>query len=86
MICYTLKCQDNTQTQPAHPAERQVINMSSSENMKVTKTGNKLIIEMDLEPEASAPLSKSGESRLAFTTSGFKNEQGLGISINIIYK
>lgn len=53
--------------------------------MKVTKSGNKLLIEIDLIPEAAAPSSKSGKSRIGFTTAGFKYEQGLGIGLNIIY-
>lgn len=53
--------------------------------MKLTKTGNKLVIEIDLNPEASAPHTKSGKNKMAFTTGGFRYEQGLGIAINIIY-
>ena len=53
--------------------------------MKVTKTDNKLVIEVDLTPVENAQLSKSGKSKIAFTTGGFQYERGLGISMNIIY-
>ena len=53
--------------------------------MRITHTNNKLVLDIDLTPEASAQLSKSGKSKIAFTTGGFKYENNLGISINIIY-
>lgn len=54
--------------------------------MKTTRTGNKLMLEIDLTPEESAPFSKSGKSKIAWTTGGFKYESNLGISVNVIYK
>lgn len=53
--------------------------------MTLTKTGNKLTIELDLIPEAQAPLSSTGKSKIAYTSKGFKFEQGLGVSLNIIH-
>lgn len=53
--------------------------------MKITHTGNKLALDIDLTPEATAQLSKSGKSKIAFTSGGFKYEGNLGISINVIY-
>lgn len=53
--------------------------------MILTKQGNKLIIEVDLTPEAQAPLSSTGKSKIAFTSKGFKFEQGVGVSLNIIH-
>lgn len=54
--------------------------------MKVTKTGNKLVLTIDLLDVDNAPTSKSGRSKVLFTTNGFNYESGVGvgISINII--
>ena len=53
--------------------------------MNITKTGNKLTLEIDLAPEPSAPPTKTGKNKMAFTTGGFTYQEGLGIAINIIY-
>ena len=53
--------------------------------MKIEQKGNKLVLDIDLTPEVTAQLSKSGKSKIAFTTGGFKYEGNLGISINVIY-
>lgn len=53
--------------------------------MKLKHEDNKLTLDIDLIPEASAQYSKSGKSKIAFTTGGFKYEGNLGISVNIIY-
>ena len=52
--------------------------------MKVTKVGNKLTLVIDLVDVESAPESKSGKSKVLFTTGGFKYSDGIGISVNII--
>ena len=53
--------------------------------MTLTKQGNKLTIEIELVPESQAPLSSTGKSKIAYTSKGFKFEQGLGVSLNIIH-
>ena len=53
--------------------------------MKTELKGNKLTLDIDLTPQDLAQLSKSGKSKIAFTTGGFKYEGNLGISINVIY-
>ena len=52
--------------------------------MKVTKTGNKLTLVIDLLDVESAPTSASGKSKVLFTTGGFKYNDGVGISVNVI--
>lgn len=52
--------------------------------MKLTKTGNKAIIELDLIPEGQEK-TKTLKNWKAYSTQGFIFEQGLGISINIIH-
>lgn len=60
-------------------------NRAREGKMTITKQGNKAVIELDLTPEGQAPLSTTGKSKIAYTSRGFKFEQGLGVSINIIY-
>jgi hypothetical protein len=54
--------------------------------MNMTRKGNKLTLEIDLVPEGQAQVSKSGKSKIAYTTGGFKYHEGLGLSINAIYR
>ena len=54
--------------------------------MKVLKEGNKLILTIDLEPEASAPRSSTGKSKVLFSTHGFVAVEGgeVKLSVNVI--
>ena len=54
--------------------------------MDIKKTGNKLVLSIDLVDIKTAPASASGKSKVAFSTHGFNwTDMGLGISCNVIY-
>lgn len=54
-----------------------------SENIKISKTGSHVIIEVDIN-EVNPPDSGSGRSKVVFTSHGWKFAEGIGINLNII--
>ncbi len=55
--------------------------------MKTKKDGNKLIIELQLQDEKTAPLSRTGRSRVAYSTRGFiPVDEKTAINLNVIYR
>jgi hypothetical protein len=50
-------------------------------DMKITKNDNKLTIEVELE--AGHP-SSTGKTTILYSSGGFKYEQGVGVSLNVI--
>ena len=53
--------------------------------MDIKRTGNKLVLTMDIADIKTAPASASGKSKVAFSTRGFTWTENLGISLNVIY-
>jgi hypothetical protein len=52
--------------------------------MTLTRKGNKVTMEFELIPEGQERTS-TGKNFKAYSSQGFKYEEGLGYSINIIY-
>lgn len=52
--------------------------------MEVKKQGKFLVITVPLHDAKDAPMSKSGKSRVLFTSGGFQAEGGLRVNLTVI--
>ena len=52
--------------------------------MEITRTGDKMMIVVDLNEDG--PDSKSGKSKILFSSGGFKPFEDLKIALNVIRK
>ena len=53
--------------------------------MNIKRVGNKLLLEVEVAPEAQARLSSTGKSKIAYSSGGFKSAEGLKINFTAIY-
>jgi len=51
-------------------------------DMKIIKNGNKLTLEIELDPTGKP--SSTGKTTILYSSGGFKYEQGIGVSVNVV--
>lgn len=55
------------------------------EKSKIQGQADELVIRVPFTPESTARLSSTGKNKIAYSSGGFKYENGLGVSLNVIH-